>query len=266
MIAVKFQTTNFAMEHTLRQLQFDRFLTAVRTGLACVMWWHLMEMFTIAFCHPVAPVKEHPPRRISNRLGKVAVLYHVTRLEFLSNNGIKTFVVEKPIGYLRHKVEPLTRHNIRLLRQCVLRFIPAFTPICLAREVAMKFHKFAFCLSIETRIGYLLAIRSRQKIVCPNVHPTRGFRHTLQHIRHFANDKAIPPPRRLFQRDRFRVSEKWTMLADFHFTKFRHFQKVISTACFTKRLLTNAFVFAQTPRQRSDGCLIARIPFFPEPS
>ena len=91
------------MEQTFRQLQFNRrFLTAFRTGLAGMMRWHLMEMFAIPFCYPVAPVKEHPPRGISNGLGKVSVLYHIAGLEFLGNDRIKSFVVKKVIdGFAR---------------------------------------------------------------------------------------------------------------------------------------------------------------------
>ena len=133
------------MEHTIGQLQFDnRFLTAFRTGLAGIVWWHLMEIFTIAFCHPVAPVKEHPPRRISNRLGKVSVLYHVTRSKFLSNNSIKTSVVKKFGRCFRQKVKTLTRHNIGLLRQCVLCLIPPFALILFTRQIPVKFYEFAF--------------------------------------------------------------------------------------------------------------------------
>ena len=57
------------------------------------------------------------------------------------------------------------------------------------------------------------------------------------------------------------------MLADTNFTEFRHFQTVISSACLTKRILTDTFtrfkfMFTQTPRQRADRTLIAWIPLF----
>ena len=137
------------MEQTFRQLQFNRrFLTAFRTGLTRVVGRHLMEVFTIAFCDPVTPLKEHTPRRVRNRLRKVSVLYHIARFEFLPNDRIKIFVVKKFIRCFREKVKPLTRHNIGLLRQCVFRLIPPFALIRLSRQVAVKFHKFAFSSSV----------------------------------------------------------------------------------------------------------------------
>ena len=84
------------MEQTFRQLQFDfGLLTAFRTGLTRVVWWHLMEMLTVAFSNPVAPVKEHTPSRVRDRLGKVSVLYHIARFKFLCDNRINPFVMEK---------------------------------------------------------------------------------------------------------------------------------------------------------------------------
>ena len=172
------------MEHTLGQLQFDRrFLTALRTRLAGIVWWHLMEMFTIAFGNPVAPVKEHTPRCVRNGLGEVSVPNHVARLEFLSNNGIKTFMVKKVIDGFREKVKTLAGNNICLFCQRVLRLIPAFASVLLARQGTVKFHKFAFSSSVKARVGYLLPIRSRQKIVCANVHTTSGFWNTSQALR-----------------------------------------------------------------------------------
>ena len=207
------------MEHTFRQLQFDsRFLTALRTGLTRLMRWHLMEMFAIALGNPMTPVKEHAPRCVRDGLGEVAVLYHVAWLEFLGNNGIKPSMVKKFGRRFRDKVKPLTGNDIVLLCQCVLRFIPPLAPIRLSRQGPVKFYEFAFSRSVKTRVGYLLTIRNRQKIVCPNVHATSRFRNTLQRVRHFTNNKAIPPAHRLFQRDLFRVSEDRTVLADFHFT------------------------------------------------
>ena len=104
------------------------------------------------------------------------------------------------------------------------------------------------------------AIRGRQKVVCADIHTTSGFRNTSQRIRHFANDKAIPATRRLFQRDLFRVSDERTVLTDFDFTKFRNFQSVQPRACSTDRILTDTFtclefVFSQIPRHRSDRTL-----------
>ncbi len=221
-----------------------------------------MEMLTIAFCNPVAPLKEHTPRRVRDGLGEVSVLYHIAWLKFLGNNRIKTFVMKEVIDGFCEKVKALAGNNIGLLRQCILRFIPPSAPILLSREGAVKFHKFTFGLAIKARIGYLFTIRSRQKIVCANVHTTSGFRNAFQRVRHFTNDKAIPAPRRLFQRDLFRISDERTVLADFDFTEFRHFQSVLPRTCFTNRGLTTAFVFSQTPRQRTDGTLKVRIPFF----
>ena len=177
--------------------------------------WHLMEMLTIPLCHPIAPVKEHAPRRVRNRFGKVAVLYHVTGSKVLGNNRIKPFVMEKGVSCFCDKIKALARNNIRLFCQCVFRLIPPPAPIRLARQIPLKFHKFAFSLAIKTRIGCLLTLRGRQKVLYAYIHTTSGFRDTFQRIRHFANDKAIPPACRLFQRDLFRVSEEPTVLADF---------------------------------------------------
>lgn len=159
------------MEHTLGQLQFHRrFLTALRTGLTRMVGWHLMEMFAIALCYPTAPLKEHAPRRIRDRLREVSVLQHVTRFEFLSNNSIKPFVVKEFIDGFRDKIKTLTRHNICLFRQCVLCLIPAFTSVLLARKVAMKVNKFTLRLAIKARILFGFTLRGRQKVVCPNQH------------------------------------------------------------------------------------------------
>ena len=120
------------MEHTLGQLQLEwRFLTTFRTRLTRMLRWHLMEMFTIAFCHPSAPIKEHPPRGVRDGLGKMAVLHHIAGVEALSDNDIKTFVVKKFVDGLGDKVKTLARDNIVLLCQSVFRLIPAFTPILL---------------------------------------------------------------------------------------------------------------------------------------
>lgn len=221
-----------------------------------------MEMLAVAFSNPVAPVKEHTPSRVRDRLGKVSVLYHIARFESLCNNSIKTFVVEKGVSRFCDEVKTLAGDNIRLFCQRVFRLIPSSALVLLARQVAVKFHEFAFGLSVKARVGYLLAIRSRQKVLYANIHTTSGFWDTGNRIRHFTNDKAIPPACRLFQRDLFRVSEEPTVLADFDFTEFRHFQSVLPRTCFTNRGLTNAFVFSQTPRQRTDGTLKVRIPFF----
>lgn len=52
------------------------------------------------------------------------------------------------------------------------------------------------------------------------------------------------------------------MLADLHFTEFGHFQKLMPFLCFTDRILTNAFMFAQTPCQRADETLIPGVSLF----
>ena len=126
-------------------------------------------------------------------------------------------------------------------------------------------------LADKSGIRHGIPIGSRQKILCADIHTTRRFRDTFHRIRHFTDDKAIPPTRRLFQRDLFRVSNERTVLADFHFTKFRYFQSVIPSACFTNRILTDAFtrlkfVFTQRPRQRANRTLIARVTFFSTPA
>ncbi len=259
------------MEQTFRQLQFNfGLLAALRTGLTRVMRWHLMEVFAIALGNPVAPVKEHAPRRIGNRLGEVSVLDHIAGFKFLSNDRIEIFVVKKLVGGFCDKVKALTCNNICLFRQSVFRLIPASAPIRLARKVALKFHEFLFRLSIKARVGYLLTPRVRQIRLYSHIHTTSGCRNTRHRVRHFTHDEAIPPPRRLFERDLFRVSDKRTVLADFHFTEFWHFQTVIPSACFTDRVLTNTdicvfilnFVFSQVPRQRTDRTLELRISFF----
>ena len=256
------------MEDAFRQLQFNRrFLTAFRTGLARVLRWHLMEMFAIALCQPVTPVKEHSPRRIRNRLGEVSVFDHVAWLQVLGDDRVKAVVVKKFVGGFGDKIKTLTSNNICLFCQSVFCLIPPLAPIRLTTEILLKFREFAFGLSIKARIRYLLTFRSRQKVVCADIHTTSGFRNTFQRVRHFANDKDIPTPRRLFQRDLFRVSDEPTVLTDFDFTEFRHFQQVLPSACFTNRILTDTFtcfklVFSQTPRQRSHRGFVARVSFF----
>ena len=272
MVAVKFQATRFTMEQTIGQLQFEwRFLTAFGTRLAGMVGGHLMEMFAITFCDPMAPIKEHSPRGIRNRLGKVTVLYHIARFEFLGNHRIKTFVMEKVIDGFREKVKTLAGNNIGLFCQRIFRLIPAFALIRFAPKIAVKLDKFAFSTSIKAGVGFFLAFRSRQKIVCAYVHTTSGLRDTGERIRHFTNDKAIPTARRPFQCDLFRVSDKWTVLADFHFTEFRHFQSVMPSACFTNRVLADTFtrfecMLSQVPCQRANRGFIPRIPFFSAPS
>jgi len=260
------------MEHTIRQLQLNRrFLTALRTGLTRVVGWHLMEVFAIALCYPTAPVKEHAPRRIRDRLREVSVLQHVARFEFLGNNSIKRFVVKEFIDSFRDKIKTLAGNNIVLLCQSVFCLIPPLTPIRLARQVAMKFDEFMLRLAIKARILFGFTGRGRQKFVRPNIHTTSRLWNTFQRVRHFTNDKAIPTACRLFQRDLFRVSDERTVLADLDFTEFRHFQSVVPCACFTDRGLTDTFkctcrfilnfVFAQTPRQRADRTLELRVTF-----
>ena len=229
--------------------------------------WHLMEMLTIALCDPTAPLKEQTPRRVRDRLRKVSVLDHIARFEFLGNNGIEIFVVKKFIRCFREKVKALTRNNICLLRQCVLCLIPAFTPVSLTRKVAMQAYQLLLRLAIKARVLLFFTLRSRQKVVCPNVYTTSRLWNTFQRLRHFTNDKDIPTACRLFQRDLFRVSDEPTVLADLDFTELRDFQHVVSFACFTDGILTDTFtrlefVFSQVPRQRTDRTLISRIPLF----
>ena len=109
MVAVEFQATRFTMEHTFRQLQFDRqFLTALRTRLTGILRWHLVEMFAIAFGYPIAPVKEHAPRCVRDGLGKIAVLNHVAGFEFLSR--LLELIVQGQMSRL------VLTHKDRLLR------------------------------------------------------------------------------------------------------------------------------------------------------
>ena len=163
------------MEHTLRQLQFNfGFLATLRTGLAGIVWRHLMEVFTITFCDPVAPLKEHTPRRVRDGLGKVSVLYHVAWLEFLCNNSINPFVMEKGVSRFRDKVKTLAGDNIRLFCQCVFRLIPSLALILLARQVAVKFHEFAFSLSGKSE-GWVSSHlqKSSESLVCLHPHHKR---------------------------------------------------------------------------------------------
>ena len=65
------------MEHTFRQLQFNcGFLAARRTGLAGIVWRHLMEVFTIIVLLPnmALALKEHAPRRVRDRLRGIGSL------------------------------------------------------------------------------------------------------------------------------------------------------------------------------------------------
>ena len=187
-------------------------------------------------------------------------------LSFSATTTSKPLWREKVKNGFRDKIKTLTGNNIRLLCQGVLCFIPAFTSIRLARKVSLKFREFAFSRSVKVRVRDLFAIRSRQKIVCPDIHTTSGLGNTFQCVRHFANDKAIPATCRFFQRDLFRVSTKRTVLTDLHFTEFGNFQTVIPSACFTNGILADTFtrlecVFAQTPRQRADRGFVARVTF-----
>ena len=226
-----------------------------------------MEVFAITFSNPVAPVKEHTPSRVRDRLGKVSVLYHIARFKFLCDNRIKTFVVEKGVSRFCDEVKTLAGDNIRLFCQCVFRLIPSSALVLLARQVAVKFHEFVFRLAIKARVGYLLTIRSRQKVLYAYIHTTSRLRNTGHRIRHFANDKAIPAACRLFQRDLFRVSDEPTVLADFDFTEFRNFQPIEPRTCFTDRGLADTFtrlkfVFAQGPRERTNRGLVTRVSLF----
>ena len=198
------------MERSLRQLQFGiGFLTTFRTGLACLLRWHLMEMLTIMLCYPVAPFKEHTPSSISNRLGKVSVPYHVLGLEFVDNNrDLKTFVMQKLIHCFREKVKTLASDNIHLLCQRVFRLPPSLAPILLARKVAVQPLKFTRRLVVKARIRYLLSIRSREKVLCANVNTDSRLRNTFHCVWHFTDDRGIPATCRFFQRDLFRISDE----------------------------------------------------------
>ena len=256
------------MEQTFRQLQFDRrSLTTLRTRLTRVVWRHLMEMLPVAFGCPLAPVKEYAPRSIRNRLGEMSVLDHVAGFEFLSDNGIKIFVVKKLVDNFGDKVKALAGNHIILPCQSVFCLIPSSASVLFTRKVLMQASQLLFGLTVKARILFFFTLRSRQKIVCANVYTTSRLRNTFQRIWHFANDEAIPAARRLFQRDLFRVSTERTVLEDLDFTEFRHFQTIIPSACFVNRILTNTvtcleFIFSHLPRQGTNRTLELRIPFF----
>ena len=185
-----------------------------------------MEMFAISLCYPFTPIKEHTPRRVRDGLGKIAILDHIRRFEFLGNNSIKSFVMEKFIDGLCDKVKALASNNIILFYQRVFRLIPAFTALLLSGKLSLKCSKFLFGRLVKTRVWYGVAIGVGKKVLCANVHTTSRLWNTWQGIRYFANDKAIPATCRLFQRDLFRVSTEGTVYSDFDFTEFGNFQPI----------------------------------------
>ena len=70
-----------------------------------------MEMLAITFRYPLTPIKEHTPRRISNRLGEMAVSNHVAWLELLGNNCVKTSIGEKVYGQFLRENQDVGRRQ-----------------------------------------------------------------------------------------------------------------------------------------------------------
>ena len=66
--------------------------------------------------------------------------------------------------------------------------------------------------------------KSSESRVCQRLHHTQIWEHKGPYQALRKTIKDIPPARRLFQRDLFRVSTERTVLADLDFTEFRHFQ------------------------------------------
>ena len=137
-----------------------------------------MEMLAVAFSNPVAPVKEHTPSRVRDRLGKVSVLYHIARFESLCNNSIKTFVVEKGVSRFCDEVKTLAGDNIRLFCQRVFRLIPSSALVLLARQVAVKCHE--FCVRpVGKSEGWVSSRhqKSSESLVCQHPHHKRILGH-----------------------------------------------------------------------------------------
>ena len=246
MVAAEFQPTGFTIEQTFRQLQFhSRLLAAVRTGLTRVVRWHLMEMLAIALWRPSGTSQRTSPTTRQKWTSQEAYrfLTMLLGLSLSATTASKGFVVKKFVRSFREKVKALAGDTILLAspRRPSLCTTVRLRYVFARQDPAEVLRKFAFRLAIKARILFGFTLRRRQKSVRPNIYTTRRFWNTRDRIRHFANDKAIPAPRRLFQRDLFRVSDDSTMLADFDFTEFRDFQTVIPSACFTDRILTDTF-------------------------
>ena len=250
------------MEYTLRQLHLSRQpLTAIRARLAGIVGRHLMEMFTVPLGYPAAPLEEHPPRCVRDGLCKVSVFHHVAWFEVFSNDCVDGLVVKKIVCCLCNKVQTLASNDIVQDSQCFFRLIPPAATILLPRQVTLKFCQLTFRLSIKAWIRDCFAIRGGEKVLRADIHTTSGLRHTRHRVWHINYDKNVPTASRLLQRDFFRVSDEWTVLTYGNVTEFRHFQQIVPRVCFLTRLLANAFVLPQTPCQRPDRFLIARVAF-----
>ena len=233
-----------------------------------------MEMFTVSLGYPAAPLKEHTPRCVRDRFCKMSIFHHVTWLQGFSNNCINLLVMEEPICCLCNEIQTLASNDIVQDSQCFLCFIPPVTSVTLPRQGTLKFCQLTFRLSVKARqrysprfaglipLRYRLPIRGGEKVLRADIHTTSGFRDTRYCVWHINYDKNVPASSRLFQRDSFRVSDEWTVLADRHFTEFRHFQQVMSSVRFLYRVLTNTFLFPQTPSQRPNDFFVAWMPFF----
>ena len=250
------------MERTFRQLHFCiQTLATIRACLTGIGGRHLMEMFTITFGYPAAPLEEHAPRRVRDGLCKMSVFHHVAWFEVFSNDCVDGLVMEKIVYCLCNEIQTLASNDVMQDCQGVFRFIPPVTSVTLPRQGTLKFCQLTFRLSIKAWIRDCFAIRGGEKVLRADIHTTSGFRHTRHRVWHINYDKSIPASSRLLQRDFFRVSDEWTVLTNWHFTELRHFQKVVTSVRFLYRFLTNAFVLPQTPCQRPDRFLIARVAF-----
>ena len=244
-------------------------LTTIGAGFRGVFRVGSVEVFAVSFGNPLAPAKEHAPRCVGYGLGQSLIVFsleHALDMQILNDNRIIPVVMKQSIGGLGNEVKTLACDNIMLLRESVFRLIVAFTASLPTRHDTLKIGKFLFRTLEKLTITNLFAIRGNDKRLCADIQTDSRHDLALRNVRHFTNDKAIPAPPRLFQRDLFRVSIKRTVHSDFHFTEFRHFQPIMAIACFTDRVLTDTFtclefVFPQTPRYRTDRPLNFGCPF-----
>ena len=250
------------MECTLRQLHFCiQTLATIRACLTGIVGRHLMEMFTVPLGYPVAPLKKHTPRCIRDGFCKMSVLHHVARLQGFSNNCINLLVMEEIVCCLCNKVKTLASNDIVQNGQGLLRLIPSVTAVLFPREITLVHAQLTFCCAVKSGVRYRLPIRGGKKVLRAYVYTTSRFWHTRYRVWHINYDKNVPASSRLFQRDFFRVSDEWTVLADRHFTEFGNIQKIVSRVCFLNGLLTNAFRLTETPCQRTDDFFVVRVAF-----
>ena len=195
------------MERTLRQLHFCiQTLATIRACLTGMVRWHLMEMFTVPLGYPVTPLKEHPPRRVRDRLCEVSIFHHVARLQVFSNNCVDGLVMEEIVCCLCNEIQTLTGNDIVQNGQGFLCFMPPVTSVTLPRQVTLEFNQPAFCCSVKSGIRYRLPIRGGKKVLRAYVYTTSRFWHTRYRVWHINYDKNVPASSRLLQRDSFRVS------------------------------------------------------------